>query len=79
MHRYIFHMPQSGEAWRHYKGGLYIIVGIATDTASGNPTVVYREFSGAASLYVRDLSVFLGSTEDHKRRFLLERPVEPAA
>lgn len=69
-----FIMPKADEGWRHYKNSLYWIVGVATDTATGNPTVVYtdREEPGG-KLYTRDLSVFLGFTDAHERRFTRER------
>lgn len=69
----IFRMPQPGEGWRHYKGALYWITGVATDAATGNAIVVYRENSYQSRLFTRDLSVFLGFTEAHEQRFAFER------
>lgn len=74
-------MPKPGEGWRHYKGShmsLYEIVGCGIDTESGNAVVVYRHYGTQYGeekdmLYSRPLSVFLGSTDDHKRRFSFER------
>ena len=69
--------PKRGEGWRHYKGGLYEIVGTGHDEASGNAIVIYTDYmwplAQAPSLWSRPLSVFLGFTEDKKRRFQFER------
>lgn len=68
-------LPIAWELWRHYKGGEYAIVGLAIDTATNNVTVVYTEaqlfgnVDNMAILYTRDLSNFLGSTDDHIQRF----------
>ena len=38
-----YRMPATGEAWRHYKGDLYTIVGMATDDR-GDAVVVYVKY-----------------------------------
>lgn len=32
--------------WKHYKGGVYSVEGIAFDTAAGEATVIYRRIDG---------------------------------
>jgi hypothetical protein len=83
-------MPRKGEGWRHYEGGyqsLYEIVGTGHDTETGHAVVVYQRYRStlaqdqvAPELWVRPLDVFLGYTDDHKRRFAFEREApEPEA
>lgn len=77
-----FHMPKTGEGWRHYKGGLYIIVGMARDS-EGDAVVVYSDYiwslAQRAPLYVQRLDRFLHEIEKGKPRFDYERPVGSVA
>jgi hypothetical protein len=61
-----FRMPATGEAWRHYKGGLYTVVGMGQD-ADGQAVVVYTEFRWSLvqgpPLYVRFLGDFVRQIE----------------
>lgn len=68
-------VPRRGEFWRHYKGDLYEIVGTGLDADSGDAIVIYVRPSLLADpeLYKRQLGVFLGSTDDHRPRFVFER------
>lgn len=75
-----FRMPATGEGWRHYKGGLYTIVGMANE-ASGLPMVVYTHYRWSLiqlpPLFVRGLSDFLTEVkladEPFAPRFQFER------
>ncbi|MFM7274610.1 MAG: DUF1653 domain-containing protein [Gammaproteobacteria bacterium] len=65
--------PQPGR-WRHYKGGLYELLGVATHSESGERLVVYRPLYGERGLWVRPLGMFLESVEiDGKRVPRFER------
>lgn len=73
-------MPRPGQCWRHYKDGyksLYEIVGVGWNVETCEAVVVYREpgwsLAQEQPLFVRPLSVFLGTTGDHKPRFSFER------
>ena len=70
-------LPKRGEGWRHYKGGLYEIVGTGHDEASGEAVVIYTDYmwalTEAPNLWVRPLHVFLDFTEAKERRFCFER------
>lgn len=69
-------MPIQGQCWRHYKGGcksLYEIVGTGWHTETNDAIVVYKEAGTTSPLFVRPLSVFLGTTDEHKPRFDFER------
>jgi len=45
--------------YRHYKGGEYEVIGVATHSESGEQLVVYRPLYGAGGLWVRPLGMFL--------------------
>ncbi len=71
-----FRMPATGEAWRHYKMGLYTVVGVARDD-KGDAVVVYTEFGWSltqlAPLYTQPLGRFLQEVENGQPRFEFER------
>jgi hypothetical protein len=81
-------MPATGEGWRHWKGGLYTIVGMANHHDNGKPLVVYTpSLWGLAQLpplHVRPLADFIaeviavdsmGSRRRWINRFSFEREV----
>ncbi|WP_426111148.1 DUF1653 domain-containing protein [Massilia sp. PWRC2] len=49
-------MPALPQRYRHYKGGLYELVSMATLEADMSPVVVYRAADG--SVWVRPAAVF---------------------
>lgn len=76
----LFKMPRHGEAWRHYKGTLYLVNCLQISTNTGNIEVSY--FKAEEELthpdhrenYTRDLGEFLGSVPEEKfPRFRFER------
>lgn len=73
-----FRMPKTGEAWRHYKGGLYTIVGMARDD-QGHAIVVYTDFGWSLvqwpPLYTQLVGRFVQEVENNKPRFTYERAV----
>ena len=44
--------------YRHYKGGLYTVLGVARHSESEERLVVYRPEYGARDLWVRPLAMF---------------------
>ena len=52
--------PQPGQ-YRHYKGGLYEVVGIALHSETQEELVVYRALYGEGGLWVRPRLMFLES------------------
>ena len=44
--------------YRHYKGKLYDVIGIATHSETGEQLVVYRPQYGERALWVRPLAMF---------------------
>jgi hypothetical protein len=47
--------------YRHYKGGEYEVIGIATHSETHEPHVVYRPLYGEGKLWVRPLAMFVES------------------
>ena len=45
--------------YRHYKGGEYVVVGVAIHSESGERMVVYQPQYGERRLWVRPLAMFL--------------------
>ena len=49
--------PKPGK-YRHFKGGEYELIAIATHSETMEPMVVYRPLYGAGGLWVRPLSMW---------------------
>ena len=47
--------------YRHFKGGMYEVIGVANHSESLEKMVVYRALYGKGELWVRPLSMFLGT------------------
>lgn len=47
-----------GRCYRHFKGNLYQVIGIATHTETEEKMVVYRALYGARRLFVRPYRMF---------------------
>jgi hypothetical protein len=45
--------------YRHFKGGEYLVQGVATHSETGEQLVVYTPLYGAGGLWVRPLQMFL--------------------
>lgn len=58
----------AGDIVRHFKGGLYKIVGLATDTETQERVVVYQSLSGSTkgSVYVRPCDMFFSPVDREK-------------
>ena len=63
-------VPQVGEKWRHFKGGLYTIVGMTYYCVDEPVTCVVYEADGVT--WCRPLWNFLEMTDTGKRRFKRE-------
>lgn len=51
--------------YRHYKGNLYEVLGIARHSETLEPMVVYRALYGEGGLWVRPLAMFTEIIECH--------------
>lgn len=49
--------------YRHYKGPLYEVIGVARHSETEEPLVVYRALYGDHGLWVRPLAMFTGTVE----------------
>lgn len=49
--------------YRHYKGGEYEVLGVATHSETEESLVVYRPLYGEGGLWVRPLAMFVESVE----------------
>jgi len=49
--------PEPGQKYRHYKGGLYEVISMATHSETSEPLVVYKSVL-FGSVYARPLSMW---------------------
>lgn len=49
----------AGQIVRHFKGNLYMIIGVAKHTETGEQEVVYKALYGEGKIWVRPLEMFL--------------------
>jgi hypothetical protein len=55
---------------RHYKGGLYRVIGVARHSEDLSPMIVYEHlWPHEPGLWVRPKEMFEGDLEDGRRRF----------
>ena len=65
--------------YRHYKGGLYEVIGTARHSESLEPMTVYRALYGAHGLWVRPAAMFAETIEiDGVVRPRFEKVPDPA-
>lgn len=55
-----------GRVYRHFKGKLYVVEGVALDSETGEEMVVYRALYGEGKLWVRPLKMFLSEVNHEK-------------
>ena len=62
--------PLPNQIYKHYKGGTYQIISMATHTETGEILVVYKSLN-FGSVYVRHYNIWNELIEDGERRFTL--------
>lgn len=62
--------PLPNQIYKHYKGGTYQIISMATHTENGEILVVYKSVN-FGSVYVRPYVIWNELTEDGESRFTL--------
>ena len=55
--------PLPRQRYKHYKGGTYEVITLATHTETGEKLVVYKSIN-FGSIYVRPLDIFMSHTTD---------------
>lgn len=64
--------PIPGQTYRHYKGGLYKVISMSTDSETGKPYVVYESLLFGSILH-RPLEMWFEEIPDvNQTRFTLE-------
>lgn len=58
---------QNGK-YRHFKGGEYRVLGVASHSETGEPMVVYQALYGDRSLWVRPAAMWLETVEYEGRK-----------
>lgn len=74
--------PKPYEVYRHFKGNVYQILTLATDSEDERPVVVYQALYGEYKVYVRPLDSFMSPVDREKypyvqQQYRFER-VQPA-
>ena len=59
-------MNKIGMTVRHFKGGVYIIVGVATHTETDETLVIYKALYGNRETYARPIDMFLEKVDKTK-------------
>lgn len=57
-----FHSVRQGK-YRHYKGNMYEVIGVATHSEDESKVVVYRTLYGNFDLWIRPFAMFTETVE----------------
>ncbi len=68
-------MLKIGGTYRHFKGNLYTVVGIAKHSETLEEMVVYRALYGEGEMWVRPLAMFLDTVERDGKSFPRFTPI----
>lgn len=62
--------PKAGEIYRHFKGNLYEVLGVAAHTETSEKLVVYRDCNNAERVFARPLDMFMSKVDHLKYPFV---------
>jgi hypothetical protein len=62
--------------YRHYKGNLYEVIGVASHSETEESLVVYRALYGARGMWARPYEMFMSGVEVEGRRIRRFAPVD---
>ena len=62
--------PLPQQKFKHYKGGTYEVISMATHTETGEKLVVYKSIN-FGSVYVRPYDLWISETSDGQKGFEL--------
>lgn len=71
--------PTPTGRYRHYKGGLYEVIGAARHSETLEPLVVYRPLYNDSGLWVRPHAMFFDTVEHDGQTVLRFEPLAPPA
>lgn len=55
-----------GRVYKHFKGDLYIVLGVVIDSETKNEMVLYQALYGDGKMYVREKEMFLSEVDKNK-------------
>lgn len=70
-------VPQIGETYRHFKGGIYKILLISHCSETGQELISYQDISGKGNIWTRPLQMFLGIIGETTQFYRFEKISEP--
>ena len=55
-----------GRIYKHFKGDLYLVLGVVIDSETKNEMVLYQALYGEGKMYVREKGMFLSEVDKNK-------------
>lgn len=55
-----------GKMFRHFKGDLYLLMGVVEHTETGEKLVIYKSLYGSCGVYARPINMFLSEVDKSK-------------
>lgn len=68
---------QIAQLYRHYKGGIYEVLGYPKHTETGEALVYYREYGAVENEWIRPFEMFFSEVEVDGERVQRFAPISP--